>query len=128
MNELHLSFLDIPANTEQTKQLAMLYRVAHMELQMAEIKGKLYQMLYERSRLNELKDMPYKDYLATPEWRGVRSGALGRANHKCELCNASGVELHVHHKTYERRGEELPEDLIVLCKDCHAKHHDKEAK
>ena len=27
---------------------------------------------------------------------------------------------------YERRGEEKSDDLIVLCKNCHAKHHDKD--
>lgn len=27
--------------------------------------------------------------------------------------------LHVHHRTYERLGEELPEDLVVLCEVCH---------
>jgi 5-methylcytosine-specific restriction endonuclease McrA len=76
--------------------------------------------------LRQLKTMPYKDYLLTPSWQRVRSQVLMLSGNKCQVCKATGVELHVHHKTYERRGEELPEDLIVLCKDCHAKHHDKE--
>jgi 5-methylcytosine-specific restriction endonuclease McrA len=33
--------------------------------------------------------------------------------------------LEVHHRTYERVGEERPADVIALCKACHEKHHDR---
>lgn len=49
---------------------------------------------------------------------------LRRADYKCQLCNREGT-MNVHHKTYERLGEEQLNDLIVLCQDCHAKFHDK---
>lgn len=78
----------------------------------------------KQERLAKLKTMPYQDYLQTPEWADTRRRALGRARFKCELCH-SGSRLQVHHKTYERRGEEDNKDLIVLCRDCHAKFHDK---
>jgi hypothetical protein len=78
-------------------------------------------------RLHELKTMPYVDYLSSPEWEQIRKRSLMLAENRCQVCEATGVELHVHHKTYERRGEELPEDLIVLCKTCHTNIHDKEA-
>jgi len=71
--------------------------------------------------------MPYYEYLQTDEWKNTRKRALRRAGFKCELCNSDG-ELHVHHKTYERRGDEDNDDLIVLCKNCHAKFHDKLSK
>ena len=74
-------------------------------------------------RLPELKSMPYDDYLKTPEWQAQRRKALLLAGHQCQVCEAKGIELHVHHKTYERRGEERSEDLIVLCKDCHGSVH-----
>ena len=80
---------------------------------------------FEALRLPELKTMPYDQYLQSPEWAQIRHRSLMIADNKCQVCEASGVELHVHHKTYERRGEEPPDDLIVLCKDCHEKHHDK---
>jgi hypothetical protein len=76
---------------------------------------------YKAARLKELKTMPYEVYLQTPEWI-LKSRQAKEQWHKCQECGRSG-ELHVHHLTYERRGEELPEDLIVLCKDCHAKVH-----
>jgi len=75
-------------------------------------------------RLQELRTMPYSEYLQTPEWKETRKKALKRAGFKCQLCN-SAESLNVHHRTYERRGEEAYQDLIVLCKTCHSKHHDK---
>jgi hypothetical protein len=29
----------------------------------------------------------------------------------------------VHHRSYDRKGFEAPQDLIVLCDDCHLRHH-----
>lgn len=74
--------------------------------------------------MKHLRHLPYKAYLKTEYWAIRRKRKLEAADHKCQLCNVSG-ELHVHHRTYERRGSELDEDLIVLCKHCHAKFHDK---
>ena len=67
----------------------------------------------------------YADYLRTPHWQSMRTGALNRAGHRCQVCNAS-KNLHVHHRTYERcPGNERAGDLTVLCADCHALYHDK---
>lgn len=77
----------------------------------------------QTTRLELLQTMPYKAYLQTPEWEAKRLKALRRADHHCELCFADQT-LHVHHKTYERRGDERLSDLIVLCDRCHARFHD----
>lgn len=74
-------------------------------------------------RLAELRGMPYRDYLRTPEWRRTRSAALVRAGHCCSLDATHTEDLEVHHRTYERRGEELAADLVVLCQRCHRLHH-----
>jgi len=64
----------------------------------------------------------YQQYLLTPHWRIVRSEML-RLYPKCQLCFLP-YELNVHHLSYERVGtERLPDDLIVLCKSCHSRHH-----
>jgi len=78
--------------------------------------------IYENARLAELKSMDYKIYLKTDGWQRKRLDAIENARGVCEICG-SGVDIQVHHKTYERRGEELPEDLIVLCEQCHKKEH-----
>lgn len=74
------------------------------------------------AREEALRTMPYLDYLQTPEWAERRRGALRRAGHACETCGAQG-RLHVHHRTYERRGKEWVDDLVVLCEDCHLAVH-----
>lgn len=76
-----------------------------------------------------IKSMNYHDFLLTPFWDGVRNYKLKKANYCCELCGEKGI-LNVHHKTYENHGKEFDmdiadSDLIVLCKDCHEKFHDK---
>lgn len=80
------------------------------------------------AHLETLEEMPYEQYLQTFEWQQrrdqARDQALRDAGNRCQLCNKSKF-LNVHHKTYERRGHELPEDLIVLCRDCHARFHNK---
>jgi hypothetical protein len=77
------------------------------------------------ARLGDLKSTRYADYLQTPHWQKTRESALERADFRCQLCSAGQVILDVHHNTYEHLGEELPRDLIVLCRECHGKLHDK---
>ncbi len=63
--------------------------------------------------------MSYAEYLASPHWLETRAAAIARAGGRCALCPREGVPLEVHHRSYERLGEELPEDLTVLCGLCH---------
>lgn len=72
----------------------------------------------------ELAAMPYQAYLLTEYWKITRDKALSRADYKCQLCSSARY-LQVHHNTYERLGAERDSDLIMLCRDCHARYHDK---
>src|SRR6184192_270343 len=76
------------------------------------------------ARIQVLAAMPYPDYLKTPEWQYRRSEALVRVAYRCQICNTPD-HLNVHHRDYERRGNERPEDLTVLCGSCHQLYHDK---
>jgi hypothetical protein len=80
------------------------------------------QEAHER-RVRELRTMLYKDYLQTPEWQERRRIRLKAARYRCQVCNSNDRRLNVHHRTYERRGEELAADLIVLCEPCHYLFH-----
>lgn len=77
----------------------------------------------KEARLQQLRTMPYREYLLTSEWNARREQQLRRAGYRCQVCNASRKQLNVHHRTYERRGNEEFKDLIVLCKDCHSIFH-----
>lgn len=74
-------------------------------------------------RLAELRAMPYRQYLRTPEWRRTKAAALLRAGNACSLDVTHTEGLEVHHRTYERLGAELTTDLAVLCHSCHQLHH-----
>lgn len=65
----------------------------------------------------------YRAYLMTEAWAKRRDAALERAKHRCQVCN-SPADVEVHHRTYERVTNELPEDLTVLCARCHGFFHD----
>ena len=67
--------------------------------------------------------LPYDEYLLTPHWKQVRHASLSRANNKCALCGNKERPLEVHHNNYESLWGELLSDLLVLCDECHERHH-----
>ncbi|PLS85216.1 MAG: hypothetical protein CYG60_13800 [Actinobacteria bacterium] len=72
----------------------------------------------------ELRALPYKEYLRTPHWKRKREAKLRSVGRRCQFCNRGPHNLDVHHRTYERLGEELDQDLTVLCRACHTNFHE----
>jgi len=86
--------------------------------------------LLTEETIRELKAMDYPEFLETKYWKVISRYVKYRQDYKCQLCGSKD-NLNVHHKNYDIRGEEYhywKEDLIVLCKNCHAKFHDKMEK
>ena len=77
-------------------------------------------MSTKRSALNRLT--AYAWYLGSAFWRERREHILQRANYTCERCGRQPA-AEVHHLTYVRVFQELPADLVALCKQCHAEIH-----
>lgn len=77
-------------------------------------------------RYNGNPKTSYEEFLQSDYWQQVRYWILERDGHTCQSCGAM-IRLEVHHLTYEHHGEEHlhPEDLVTLCRDCHAREHDK---
>lgn len=76
-----------------------------------------------------IKNMPYQAFLNSLYWRTISRYARYKAGWKCKICN-DDKDLHTHHRTYERHGEEIYRDvilndLIVLCNSCHSTYHAK---
>ncbi|RKY08529.1 MAG: hypothetical protein DRP56_04010 [Planctomycetota bacterium] len=69
-----------------------------------------------------LKKLPYGLYLCSQWWGCVRRAKIREVGHKCEKCGFKH-EIEVHHKTYERLGDERLSDLEVLCARCHNDEH-----
>ena len=63
----------------------------------------------------------YHTYIQSAEWKATAAAAKEAAGWRCQICNrpSTAVTLDAHHRTYERLGHERPEDITVLCRDCH---------
>lgn len=70
----------------------------------------------------ESRKTQYRKYLKSEAWYVRRSVVLKRDRNKCQDCGGDAQD--VHHLTYERIFEELPEDLVSLCRPCHQIRHD----
>ena len=66
--------------------------------------------------------MTYHDYIASPEWRERVTSYKAAAGWTCERCGAT-ENLTGHHRHYLNLGNELPEDIEVLCWECHKGRH-----
>lgn len=64
----------------------------------------------------------YQNYLQSVVWYDFRGKIFNERGFKCELCKSS-KNIQLHHLTYERLGNEQPEDVMVLCQKCHEKAH-----
>jgi 5-methylcytosine-specific restriction endonuclease McrA len=69
-----------------------------------------------------IRHTAYAWYLGSEFWRERREHILYRANYTCENCGKRPAN-EVHHLTYVRVFNELPSDLVALCKQCHAEIH-----
>ena len=61
----------------------------------------------------------YEEYINSPRWWKKRRSAFSHYGRFCSRCGET-EDLEVHHKTYERLGHELLDDLEVVCFMCHA--------
>ena len=62
----------------------------------------------------------YQKFMRSAKWKTIKKNLFSIRGKQCEICGNKTVQ--VHHKHYNKPwGEELPEDLIILC----GKHHQK---
>ena len=66
--------------------------------------------------------MTYAEYIVSGLWAERRAARLEKDGGRCQGCGSS-ENLHVHHKTYERLGSELPDDIVTVCEVCHGFIH-----
>lgn len=72
------------------------------------------------------EQVKYDEYLKTSAWLARRKQSLQAAGWKCQVCGTADRPLEVHHNSYDRLGHENETDLVVLCGDCHSRHHGTE--
>lgn len=66
---------------------------------------------------------PYEYYLKSDQWKEKKRKRIEIDGNKCALCG-SGLNLQVHHRSYKNLGyENICNDLITLCSNCHELVH-----
>lgn len=92
--------------------------------------GKYYYLKDDNQQeIEDLKALPYSEYLKSDYWKRVSYMVKKEAGFKCSQCG-SMKRLEVHHLSYENKGDEMNhlEDLVCLCHNCHSKEHGYEEK
>lgn len=72
------------------------------------------------------RDLTYEEYIRSPWWRARKAAVIRYRGERCERCGCTHW-LQLHHRTYERLCRELPEDVELLCDQCHREEHGLEA-
>lgn len=69
----------------------------------------------------------YIKYLQSPEWKAFKAIIVQERKNKCEQCESDGKNtcIDLHHITYVRLGHELPQDVKLLCRNCHEAVHQR---
>ena len=75
-----------------------------------------------KARPKKRRSVDYRAYFGTAKWKRKRAKVIFRDGAQCRACG-SRESLEVHHLTYSRFQNELPEDLITLCEKCHKAVH-----
>jgi hypothetical protein len=69
----------------------------------------------------------YEDYLETKHWQQFKEKYAHKHKKQCTMCD-NKENIHLHHITYERVGNETFEDVVYLCSGCHLKVHQTDIK
>lgn len=75
-------------------------------------------------------DVNHAKYLKSLKWSQIKEYVRERDNYTCCQCGRNMSDdlfnLHTHHLTYDRLGNEDPAtDLVLMCRKCHTKEHAK---
>jgi hypothetical protein len=70
----------------------------------------------------QIRSTDYENYILSDEWREKRKNRIKIDGGKCQSCG--GPAQQVHHLTYARFKNEVMDDLISLCMNCHDRQHE----
>ena len=77
----------------------------------------------ERLRNSSRDSETYQSYLDSSTWFRKRMRRLAIDRRVCGDCGGAASE--VHHRHYLTLGHESVEDLVSVCRECHAARHGK---
>jgi 5-methylcytosine-specific restriction endonuclease McrA len=78
---------------------------------------------------NGRNDFPdrYQERIASTEWKLFRRTVIEQRGNRCERCSRDDTTLVLHHLHYRSLGNEQPEDVELICSECHTAADEKRA-
>jgi hypothetical protein len=72
---------------------------------------------------NGRNDFPdrYADRISSAQWKRQKRQVIEQRGNRCERCRQESAPLELHHVHYRSMGSEQPEDVELLCRECHSK-------
>ncbi|QIG50423.1 HNH endonuclease [Nordella sp. HKS 07] len=67
---------------------------------------------------NDFRDR-YNDRISSTEWKNLRQTIIEQRGTRCQRCGAESGPLALHHLHYRSLGNEQPQDVELLCPECH---------
>lgn len=111
------------AQEQERRQGRVSYAIAGVILIVAGVILGRWLLHRPQARPLDLRDA-YQLYIDSAQWREVRLTRLTIDRCRCQGCG-TGLDLHVHHLTYERFGnEDVYTDLVTVCGTCHRRIHE----
>lgn len=115
---------------KKTKSFIKNYLTVDGKPERKTVEGKMMRIRYlsrmydKKIVIEQIRRMPYKEFLKTPYWKIISEFQKYESDYCCVICG-SKTNLNVHHTTYKNHGNEALnlEDLITVCRDCHRKIH-----
>lgn len=69
------------------------------------------------------KYIDYTQYISSDDWVKRRHDYYLTHKRLCRSCGSKERTIHLHHRTYDRLGSEIDDDLIPMCVHCHENLH-----
>jgi hypothetical protein len=73
--------------------------------------------------LNGRNDFPdrYHQHVSSAQWKILKREVIEQRGNRCERCGQVSASLELHHVHYRSLGSEQPDDVELLCPECHTK-------
>jgi hypothetical protein len=61
----------------------------------------------------------YQQRISSAEWKELKRQLIEQRGNRCERCGQVSASLELHHVHYGSLGSEQPDDVELLCPECH---------
>lgn len=61
----------------------------------------------------------YHQHISSTQWKSLKLEVIKERGNRCRRCGKASASLELHHLHYHSLGSEQPEDVELLCNECH---------